>query len=249
MTEPFGTIRNPRGERLDYVVHHPPGRSASSGPLAIVGHGVTSNKDRPWLMALAEAIADAGISALRFSFAGNGNSEGRFEDATLTKEVDDLGSVLDAATAAALGPIAYVGHSMGGAVGVLRAARDSRIRCLVSLAGMVHVHAFMRRQFGHLEPGRGLMLDKPGCVWNRALEADAARIGSMTAAAARITVPWLLVHGDADELVPLADSEDAIKAAAGAPRLVSLPGVDHRFTGAEAEMIEAVVPWLAAQML
>lgn len=249
MTRPLGVIRNRQGERLDYIVHHTSAPSISRGPLAIVGHGVTSNKDRPWLVALGEAIARAGIPALRFSFAGNGDSEGRYEDATLSKEVEDLGSVIEALTAAGIAPLAYVGHSMGGAIGVLRAARDPRIRCLVSLAGMVHVHAFMQQQFGHLEPGRGLMLDKPGCIWNRALEEDAARIGSLTAQAARIAVPWLLVHGTADELVPFADSEDAIRAAAHAPRLLSLPGVDHRFTGAEARMIDAVVPWLREQML
>jgi len=249
MTEPFGTIRNSHGERLDYIVHHAPARSVAPGRLAIIGHGVTSNKDRPWLIALAEAIAEAGIPALRFSFAGNGDSDGRFEETTLSKEVDDLGSVIDALEAVGLAPIAYVGHSMGGAIGVLRAAYDSRIRCLVSLAGMVHVHAFMQRQFGHLEPGRGLMLDKPGCVWNRALEEDAARIGSVTTQAARIAVPWLLVHGDADELVPFADSEDAITAAAHAPGLVNPPGVDHRFTGAEEKVIDAVIPWLREQML
>ena len=78
---------------------------------------------------------------------------------------------------------------------------------------------------------------------------DAARIGSVTAQAAQVAVPWLLVHGDADELVPCADSQDALRAAARVPRLVNLPGVDHRFTGAEAEMIAAVVPWLRKQML
>jgi uncharacterized protein len=60
-------------------------------------------------------------------------------------------------------------------------------------------------------------------------------------------VPWLLVHGDADELVPLADSEDARAAADGRPELVVLPGVDHRFTGAVPAMTAAVVTWLERQ--
>ena len=38
----------------------------------------------------------AGIPALRFSFSGNGGSEGRFEDSCITKEVEDLGAVIDA---------------------------------------------------------------------------------------------------------------------------------------------------------
>src|SRR5205814_8306115 len=112
--------------------------------VVVFVHGLTSHKDRPWLTALAEAMAAAGTAALRFSFAGNGGSEGRFADSTLTKEVGDLGSVIDGLTAAGCERIVCAGHSMGSATSVLRAARDPRIRALVSLAGMVHVWRFMQ---------------------------------------------------------------------------------------------------------
>jgi alpha/beta superfamily hydrolase len=204
---------------------------------------VTSNKDRPWLIDLAGALAADGIASLRMSFAGNGESEGRYEDATPLKEAGDLGSVIDAVKAAGVERVAYAGHSMGGAVGVLRAADDPRIDVLVSLAGMLHVRDFMQKQFGHLAFG-DLMLDKPGCPWSPTMAETTSRIGSLTAQAARIRAPWLLVHGDADELVPLQDSLDARAAAGGRPDLVVLPGVDHRFTGAIPQMVEAVLAWL-----
>ena len=167
-------LRNARGERLDAAWH--PGRDSDpgAGRVVVIGHGVTSHRDRPWLIALGDALAAAGVTALRFSFAGNGASEGRFEDATITREVEDLGSVLDALEGRA---VAYAGHSMGGAVGVLRAARDERIRALVSLAGMVHVAEFMRRMFGHLSPGADVMLEKPHCPLTQPFLDDAAHIG------------------------------------------------------------------------
>ena len=93
--------------------------------IVVLGHGVTGNKDRPFIVALAEGLAAAGIPALRFSFSGNGASEGRFTDSTISKEVDDLDAVLDAFERAIRS--AMWGHSMGGAVGVLRASGDSRI--------------------------------------------------------------------------------------------------------------------------
>ena len=242
------TIRNGRGERLDLVLHAAGGEpDAPPARLVLIGHGVTGSKDRPWLEALAGALAAAGIPALRFSFAGNGASEGRFEECTLSKEVDDLGAIVDAVTAWGVTRVAYAGHSMGGAIGVLLASRDERIHALVSLAGMVHVEAFMRRVFGHLRPGEA-MLDKPECRWTAALAEDAARIGTVLPQASRIGVPWLLVHGDRDELVPIADSHDARAAAAGRPDLVVLPGVDHRFTGAVPALVAAVVPWLHRQL-
>lgn len=248
MSAALGAIRNVQGERLD--VSYEPGAGTPPGvpkAIVVIGHGVTAHKDRPLLIALASALSEAGLASLRMSFAGNGQSEGRFEEAVPSKEVGDLGSVVDALTVWGVTTIAYAGHSMGGAVGVLRASADPRINCLVSLAGMVHVDAFMRTQFGHLTPGTP-MLEKPECPWSRNLADDAARIGSVTAQAARIRVPWLLIHGDADELVPVQDALDAREAAGGRPELVRLPGIDHRFNGALPQVIDAVVPWLRARM-
>ena len=234
-------IRNGRGERLDHsLVPGRPGRK----DVVVIAHGVTGQRDRPLARAVAAALTAAGIAVVQFSFSGNGASEGHFEDATPTKEALDLGSIFDAFPGFR---VVCVGHSMGGAVSLLRASRDLRVHLLVSLAGMVHVDLFMQRLFGHLRPGDA-MLGKPNCPWNRTLEEDARRIGSLTDVARGIRIPWLLVHGTADDLVPLQDSIDARTAASGRPELVTLEGADHRFTGAHPALIQAVVPWIGQQL-
>ena len=236
-----GVLRNASGERLDHTfVEGRPGRQ----DVAVILHGVTGQRDRPWARDLEAALLASGIAVVQFSFAGSGASEGRFEDATPTKEVEDVGSILDAFAG---WRVACIGHSMGGAVGLLRAGRDPRIAVLVSLAGMFHVHRFMQRHFGQLRPGDA-MLGKPACPWNRNLADDARRIGSLTNVAGGIRIPWLLVHGTADELVPLQDSVDARTAAGGRPELITIEGADHRFTGAHPALLEAVVPWIQRQL-
>ena len=110
----IGTIVNPHGETLDYTFHE---GAANARDVLVVGHGVTGNKDRPFVVALAEAVAAEGVSVLRFSFAGNGGSGGRFGDCTISKEVEDLKAVLRSVEAQGL-RATYAGHSMGGAVGV-----------------------------------------------------------------------------------------------------------------------------------
>jgi len=235
----FGEIRNKSGENLDYAFHQ---GNAESKNIVVLGHGVTGNKDRPFLVALAEALEDAGQNVLRFSFAGNGDSEGRFEDATITKEVDDLGSVLDALDGYS---ICYAGHSMGGAVGVLRTSTDGRIQALISLAGMVDTKGFAEREFGEETPDEGNMWDDPDCPLSSAYMGDLTAIDTVVERATQITVPWLLVHGTEDDVVPIEDSQAIFEKANDPKELVVLQGADHVFNDdATAEMIAVVVPWI-----
>ena len=233
----FDEIRNEHGERLDYTFH-----KGEGDRIVVIGHGVTGNKDRPVLIALAEGLADVGISALRFSFSGNGESEGAFTDSTITKEVADLGSVIDALSEY---KVCYVGHSMGGAVGVLRAATDERIEVLVSLAGMVHTEAFADREFGDVTPDKGFMWDEPDCPLSQAYIDDMAAIDSVAKHASKFGGPWLLVHGIEDDIVPIQDSVDILNYANEPTDILGLPGVDHVFSGnATAVMVEKVVGWI-----
>lgn len=232
-------IRNAQGEKLDFTMH---AGSPDNTTLVVIGHGVTGNKDRPHLIALAEGLAKAGITALRVSFSGNGASEGAFTASTITKEVADLGSVLDALAGWKIG---YAGHSMGGAVGVLRASRDPRIKFLISLAGMARTAEFAQREFGAVTSGTGCMWENPECPLSAEFMADMAKIGDVLAAGAQVNVPWLFVHGGADDVVPPQDSVD-LHAVARAPKtLVQIPGADHGFSDEHTVvMVRTVLDWI-----
>mgnify|MGYP001281786849 CR=1 FL=1 len=237
----FGNIENSAGERLDYSFHE---GSADSRDIVVIGHGVTGNKDRPFVVSLAEGLSSVGINALRFSFAGNGDSGGRFVDATISKEVEDLGSVLEMLQGYR---VAYVGHSMGGAVGVLRASRDKHIGLLVSLAGMVHTQAFADREFGDVQPGNGFMWEDEDCPLSQQYIDDMAQIDSVVEIGAKIAVPWLLVHGSQDDVVPLQDTSDIIARAALGADLVVLDGANHVFSDHSDQMVQVVVEWMQRQ--
>lgn len=237
---PPETLTNFAGERLDFAYHAgSPGRRE----LLVLGHGVTGHKDRPFLIEMAVGWAAMGLNVLRLSWSGNGDSEGQFAESNITKEVSDLDAVLATLVEAGFA-IAYVGHSMGGAVGVKRAAQDPRIQWLVSLAGIVHTRSFAENAFGHLTPGEGLMFDKPGLVLPAAYMADLRGIGSVIDDVDRVTVPWLLLHGTADDIVPIQDSRDAVARATGDVMFVELPGIDHLFApNAIPQVVKTVGDW------
>ena len=239
----FSEIKNRHGEQLDYTFHE--GEKGSKN-IVVLGHGVTGNKDRPFVVALGEGLAAADIPALRFSFSGNGTSEGKFTDSTISKEVDDLGAVLDHLNEYT---VCYVGHSMGGAVGVLRASEDKRIQLLVSLAGMVHTKAFAQREFGDVTPDEGFMWDEPDCPLSQAYMDDLTQINTVVDLSPQITIPWLLVHGDEDDVVPIEDSHDILAKANSQAQLVTLEGANHVFSDEYTPvMVEKVIAWIKMQL-
>jgi pimeloyl-ACP methyl ester carboxylesterase len=232
-------LRNSHGERIDFTHHH--GRQGAK-EIVVIGHGVTGNKDRPFVVALAEGLAKAGIPAIRISFSGNGGSGGKFTECTVSKEVEDLGAVFDALKDRT---ICYIGHSMGGAVGVLRASKDARIEALVSLAGMVHTKAFAEREFAMVKPGEGFMWDDTNCPLSQKYLDDMAAIDSVVGNAPKIRVPWLLIHGTEDDVVPIEESREIFAKANQPKELIELKGANHVFAGEHtAPMVSHVVNWL-----
>lgn len=236
-------FRNRSGEKLDTSFH--PG--SREDVLVVIGHGVTGNKDRPLLVALAEGLAARGWPCLRVSYSGNGASEGDFREANITKESGDLRAILDALPAGL--KVAYAGHSMGGAVGLLTAADDARIRVLVSLAGMVRTDDFCEREFGAATPGKGCMWDDPQFPLSQQFVDDLTSTGDLFDEAARISVPWLLIHGSDDDVVGIDDSRDAYDTAEEPKRLVEIPGAGHSFDEASyPRVISEVADWLEAHL-
>lgn len=240
----FGPVKNHKGERLDLAYCSGAERSQY---LVILGHGVTANKDRSWALALTKGLDDLGFATLRFSFSGNGRSEGDFKQSTVLKEVQDLKAILD--STGGFEKVIFVGHSMAGAVGVLCAADDPRIDLLVSLAGMVHVHDFAQRKFGSLTPDKDLMWDKTECPLSSIFMNEMADIQSVVDKGSEIKQPWLLVHGRGDTVVPLQDSIDIHSRAHLKASLKTMDGADHLFSGDhEGEMVSIVCDWLVERV-
>lgn len=242
----YPKIINSHGEAIDYTFQ--PGRTEGRVGkwIIILGHGLTGNKDRPILVKTAGALTEAGFDTLRFSFSGNGASGGDFRQSTITKQVGDLRKILSALSTR-YPNIAYIGHSMGAAVGAIQASRDKRIRRLISLAGMVDTETFAQTEFGSQIPGEGLMWDEPGCPLSRAFMDDLSlNIRNVLPQARLVTCPWLLIHGTADDVVPLADSRNIRKLKGSGVSLREIKDANHTFSDPVhmQQATSTVVEWL-----
>jgi len=87
-------IRNKYGELIDHTLH-PSSEGQNLDKLIVLAHGLTGDKDREMIVHLAESLSKAGWPTLRISFSGCGKSEGKFTEANISKEMDDLSAILD----------------------------------------------------------------------------------------------------------------------------------------------------------
>ncbi|BAV65693.1 alpha/beta hydrolase fold protein [Sphingobium cloacae] len=105
---------------------------AGTGATIVFLPGYMSDMDGGKAVALDRWAAESGRAMLRLDYAGNGASEGAFEDGTLASWRDDALWLIDSLTR---GPLLLAGSSMGGWLALLVAlARPERVAGIVGIA-------------------------------------------------------------------------------------------------------------------
>ncbi len=224
------SFTNSRGDTLAGVLHHP-GQNNPAG-AAILCHGMESDKNSEKLIFLARQLAERGILALRFDFSYVGESSGRFEDITYSGEVEDLRAAYELMRNRHSGKIAIFGSSMGGTVALMFAAAEPQVAALVTLAAPLHPENFPKRVLppAGLERWRKRGFTRfNGQRLNVTLLEDLESI-DVPQFARKIHCPILILHGDADEVVPVAEAHELHGCLTNTKRLSILKGGDHRLS-------------------
>lgn len=221
-------------------------RPGEARPAIVICHGFKGFKDWGFFPPAADRLARAGFTAVTFNFSGSGvGADGesfseleRWGRQTVTGDLADLATVMDHVAAAGAPWIGLLGHSRGGGTAVLHAARDTRVRALVTWAAVSRyrwwseAEAAEWRRDGRLDvvnlrTGEVLPLHR-----DLLEDVEAGETGALdvVVAASRLRVPWLIVHGDSDESVPLDHGRRLERAgAAGGARLRLVAGAGHTF--------------------
>jgi putative redox protein len=238
---------NSRGELLAAVLHHPE-RTGDRG--VVVAHGMLSSKDSPKHREICERLAAAGILALRFDFSGRGSSGGDPEDLRVSQEVDDLVAAAAALRSGGATRLGAVGSSLGGTVAILTAGRIRGLAALVTVAGPSRLPEAPRPSWGLAGfDASGERVEVAPGQWIRSRFFDDARRHDVLAAARRVLRPWRIIHGQRDEVVPVASAHELAAASPTAELLVH-PEAGHRFAEPSHRrwLVDRIVDFLAARL-
>lgn len=181
-------------------------------------HGVADN--RASVKGVAQRYVPRGYAVLAYDSRAHGDSTGDactygyYEKYDLTKAIDFLKAPA----------VSVIGVSLGAAVAIQAAVDDPRVTSVVGISTFSDLRtvASERAPFfassGNIRDALALAETKGHFVVDEV---------SPVKAAARLSIPVLLIHGAEDHETPPAHSERVFKALAGPKRLILLPKTGH----------------------
>ena len=206
-----------------------------NSPIVVIAHGFASNKNGS-SKDIAAQLANLGAHSLRFDFYGHGDSDGKFEDVTVSKGADDVLSAINYVSALGYSNIHLIGTSYGGACSILAAAKTDKLKSLILRSPVSDYYtrelmtkskeelfAWEKDEFRIYKSGSGKELRL-----NSTFLSDMKDLNGFQAAR-NIIIPTLIVHGNKDESVPILLSEMLVKVI-GNSRLEVIEGADHRYS-------------------
>ncbi|HEY1627306.1 MAG TPA: alpha/beta fold hydrolase [Streptosporangiaceae bacterium] len=218
-----------------------------AGDLAIVvAHGFTLNWRRPNVWRIANRLNRYGTGVIVFDFRGHGRSGGL---STMgDHEIKDVDVAVAWARQLGYKRVAALGFSMGASVVLRHAGLVGGVDAVVSVSGpgrwyyrgterMRRVHLAVEHRLGRLVTRQWLKTRVSPRGWNPVPVPPAA-------AAAKISVPLLIVHGDNDLYFPPEHARQLYQAAREPKELWMLPGMGHAESATSDELVDRIAGWI-----
>jgi pimeloyl-ACP methyl ester carboxylesterase len=251
--EPF-SIKDSQGGLIPGMLCRPDQNTVSG---VVLCHGFLSSSESKTNLALTQFLLAKGFAAVRFDFFGHGKSKEEFSRLTLSRCVDQLERVLAWFKTKRIRRAAIVGSSYGGLVALLVSENHPELRTVALKCPVSDYTSLWRGQLG--EAGMQHW-ESSGVTSIMNEDGSRARLGygffqdllqyDAYAAAGKIEVPVLIVHGDRDAYVPIPQSERLRELFPGEKRLEAVAGADHEFSRPEdfQRMTGLIGDWLVEKL-
>jgi pimeloyl-ACP methyl ester carboxylesterase len=228
---------NSKGQKLCGILSNP--TYLKDKPIIVLCHGFSTSKDGRTYVRLEEILNNSGISTLRFDFFGHGESNGKFEELTLSEAVDDIQKAIRLLKDSGYRKIGLFGSSFGGMASIVTASGgqdlyvlalkspvSDYLGVLLSRISEQELKNWKREGVIHFTGNEGEELKL-----NYSFFEDATKISGYDMAK-KIKIPTLIVHGSKDETVPVEQSKKTAGLIENC-RLKIIEGGDHTYSKEE----------------
>lgn len=199
--------------KLKALLQKPELKQGERCPMVVFCHGFGGRKEGPLFEIVADSLQAHGIASIRFDFNGHGESEGEFKDMTVPNEVEDAKKVVEyVRDLPYVNSLAIVGHSQGGVVASMTAGEMSEelgepafdAVVLMAPAAVLREDAIrgntMGKNYDPFDPGEFIELF--GGIKLGGNYIRTAFSLPIYETAAKYQGPALIIHGNADRVVP-----------------------------------------------
>lgn len=224
-------FKNSKGLNIVGLLDKP--KVGENFPIVLALHGFGGNKesDEEW----TEILVPLGIAVLRIDFSCSGESDGKYEDKTITGFIDDVRAALNFIfnmDGINKNMVGVVGHSMGAVTTILIAARDKRVKTAVASVPAIKEGEVIA---GLYDPADFATLNEKGYVektkfgdnrrLNKTFFEDAEKY-DLTKEAENIPYSFLVIGAEKDDVVPFEQIKTFCEQTPNAV-LLTLPNSDH----------------------
>jgi len=237
MTEERFEILNEKDESLVGVIETD--HLKKRQPVIIFLNGFLDTMEATRKKALATMLRKDGFVTVRFDYTyGFGAGTGDVSMFTVTSQAKDAERVIDYAMRRSYvdpDQVTLLGHCYGGMAAILLAAFDGRIKAVITLSAPYHFQDTHLTRMGEHDLAR-VRLKRYFHIYSENLKKE-VRVDysffedglkkDMARATRNLKQPILIVHGDRDESIPLANAQEIHDRVAGKKELVIIKGMAH----------------------
>ena len=253
MKEERINIKNRKNQKIVVLLERNPAKKG----LVFVMHGLGGFKEQPHIETYAKAFLEEGYTSVRFDTTNTfGESEGRYEDATITNYYADLEDVINWAKGQDFyqEPFVLIGHSLGGICTALYAenhpeevkavAPTSTVVSgkLSSESGKDNIQEWKRTGW-RIKPSKSRPGELKRLPWSHMEDRLKYDLLKKTD---KLTMPVLLIVGSEDKGTPVEHQKMLFDRLPGKKELHVIEGSGHTFKKEEhlAEIKQIIKNWI-----
>jgi uncharacterized protein len=226
-------FENSKKDKLIGILSNP--SNDKNKPIIILCHGFVSSKDGNTFINFEKKLNEKNISTFRFDFFGHGESEGLFEDITISEAVDDILNAIKYLKNLGYKKIGLIGSSFGGIASIMAASKTDDLFVLGLKCPVSDYYETIKRQKSEEEINMWrevgfdfyIKEDKTALRLNYNFYEDFKNNDAFEASK-KINIPTLIVHGGNDSIVPIQQSIKTSKIIKNC-KLEIIDNCDHYF--------------------